>query len=169
MNQVGATSQTNQKDCLSMFAEGKPVQPAIAFSCGAAFGCIVSSVTLGAVAAGKKVGLTTAAVITNSIPGLFAMALCGTSYALLYNKYCITPQSADNHIPRGNVPITTESLHLSSTQAIVRQPEGVVPPLTVDDNDVHLSGTEFDPPPYSEVAWPGCSFPTLPPNSEAVA
>ena len=152
MNRVGATPQTNQEDCLSLLAAGKPVRITKALKCGAAWGFAVSAVTVAGIEAAKEASLGTATLIYCGLGTLTGIICCTTS-TVVYNKFCLTPQSTDNHIPRRNVSITTESSNLPSTQVIVQQPGGL-PPLTIEgnDNDVQPAGTEFAPPPsYSAV------------------
>ena len=153
MNRVGATPQTNQEDCLSLLAAGKPVRITKALKCGAAWGFAVSAITVVGMEAAKEASLGMATTLSYCGLGTLTGIVCCTTSAVVYNKFCLTPQSTDNHIPRRNVSITTESFNLPSTQVIVQQPGGL-PPLTIEgnDNDVQPAGTEFAPPPsYSAV------------------
>lgn len=143
-----ATPETNQHGCLSLSRECKLERKMRAAACGAFVGYCVSFVTICSAGLAKKLLLGVSCCYCGLGAAAGAAVFC-TGSSFVCHK--CTPQSTDNHIPRRNVPITTESSCLPSTPAIVQQPEGRAP-QTIGDG---CEPTAFDPPPYSTVVQMG--------------
>lgn len=151
MIHIGATPGTNQNGCLSLSRECSLARKMQTGLRGAIAGYCVSVLSTGVAGVIKKLGLGTACGYC-TLGALAGAVICCTASSIVCHKCCITPQSTDNYIPRRNVPITTESLYLPSTQVIVQQSEERAS-QTVPGNSNELPGTQFDLPPlppYSE-------------------
>ena len=154
MNEVGLKTRPKDQDCLMTLTGGEPIRYHKPMFFGGFLGCIVSSIAVSSV--GKTVGLSLAPSCGYTVLGILAGASCCATSAVIHNKLCINPkESTDNQMPRGDIPVIADKLHLPSTQVITQQPGNATPLPTppVQSDIVHLSGTEFDPPPptYSEV------------------
>lgn len=152
-----ATPETNQHGCLSLSRECKFERKVRAAACGAFTGYCVSCVTICAAGLAKKLLLGVSCSYCGLGAAAGAAVFC-TGSSFVCHK--CTPQSTDNHIPRRNVPITTESSCLPSTQAIDQQPKGRAP--IVGDG---YEPTFDSPPPYSTAVQMG--YP--PPSYQEVA
>ena len=150
MIHIGATPETNQHGCLSLSQECELNRKVRGGICGSVGGYCVSIITIPASGLIPKLGVGTACGYI--CLGTLAGAVVGCAASSVVCHKC-TPHSTDNHIP--NVPITTESLCLPSTQAIVQQPEELAH-QTIEGNDIELTTFELDPPPsYSTVMQMG--------------
>lgn len=152
MIHIGATPETNQHGCLSLSQECELNRKVRGGVCGSVGGYCVSVITIYASGLIPRLGLSTACGYCGL--GALAGVVVGCAASSVICHKC-TPQSTDNHIPRRNVPITTESLCLPSTQAIVQQPEELAH-QTIERNDIELTTFKPDPPPsYSTVMQMG--------------
>ena len=153
MNEVGLRTRPKDQNCLMTLTGGEPVQYRNPMLLGGFSGCVVSSIAVSS--SGKTAGLSLGASCGYTALGILAGVSCCVTSAVIHNKLCISPQeSTDNQMPRGDIPLIADKLHLPSTQVITQQPGEVTPLPTppVQSNIVHPPGTEFDPPPpYSDV------------------